>query len=354
MAKQTPKRDLGELRPQGGELAIAEVEDEAPETAPEQGETEALSVPDAEPEVAGLPDSEGQSPSGPTPEGQEAEEPEEVPTIVESYLPELADVGEDGKAVWHTLSTAQQEAMLRSLQRQLDRGSAADEQVGGDAGTKGEPQPEGTAAQPQHTAPAVRPAQPLEQPRLPDEALPPERINALLDRIGLDSSAPEDKEAAETLRAALVGGQEAIRYVRDLGAMIVRVLDEQGQEVHTLKDERQFESALESHARDIEAAGVRSVKDYEALADEAQKLKRAGRTKTWMDAVALALLDRRNGPLAKRAAPRARLQQKEAERIAASLATRRGRKGAQARPPAGGSFRDIARFHAKQAGMDVD
>jgi len=281
-----------------------------------------------------------------TPEAEpEAETPAPeipaAPAVIERLYPDIA-------GTWSTLNAQQQEAVWASARRHLDQ------------------KPEATA-EPQQTPEAS--SEPAEVPRTSERtessrpASPPvidlpdgidERaVDGLITRLFGDEA--KDDQDAKVLRSLLVAGIQSVRETKRIAGLVVSADQEVRQFVTTERDERQLEKALVANERDIQLAGIQSEADYDGLAKEALACQKAGRTRNWMDAVSLALLDRRLG----RTAPQkptvtTERRTRQAEALAASLASGKQPRTANARARTFATPGDALRYHARKEGLPLD
>ena len=266
----------------------------------EEVETEEIETPPDEQTVETPPAEEPEAPEAEPVADDDGEEPN-VPTIIEHYHPELVQF-------WNELDEPKQRAILSGLARAIDRGEPDGEPAGGQPNGQGQepPQPPATSA-----ASAAPPAS-----YQPWEGVTEEELNEVAELA--------DESVARVLRKLAQGVALANSNGATLAGLVVKANDETRASLTSWEDEREFEKALDAHARDLQPLNRR---EYFEVVEKAKAYKSGNRTKDFHDAIDLALLHHKQIVTTGKPAPPSKLR-RDAERLAASLATRtKGGKG---------------------------
>ena len=307
MARKTIEELTAEDRAAEEQPPAKSAEEAAPELA--EVETDALAADDATPE----PEAEAPAEDA-TPEPKPA--PVEPPTMATRYRPRLA-------ARWNDLPDDIRQEVLDEIAEALDAGEPAGaETVREREADEPPPQPRRDEAKAQEDTP----------PRPDPGPLSAEDVAVL-------------QEYDEQLAKVLLKVASVASFARDQGLAIGRqaleVIQRQDGDILSLRDERQFEKAIDAHTREMRPLPAR---DHEAVCGDAKKLKTSGRVKTWDDAVELALYRR-----AKTAGPAGKAQQADQRLKVAASVTASGRGQARTGKPDYHDLEALYRHYEKHA-----
>lgn len=217
-------------------------------------------------------------------------------TGAEDYAPAyVTDRRPDAAKYWKYIPQEERERLITEIAEEMESGSAdsgrgrAEGQTDINRQTEVTPS-EGHEAQPQDKA------RESEQPT-PALDISEEELQALTDDGLSDGTVNLIKKLS--------------KYTQEVGQNALKAVEAQGKELYTLKDDREFESALINRGSELRGLDESA---YSTVCNKARELKSQGRVRSWSDAVDYAIIKQGQNK------PKPKAKTDEARRLASSIA----------------------------------